>query len=227
MEAGEGWGADDWKGARGGDQAESKANGHHMLEAQAPTQEAAEDGAHRPERRCPERLRYRRQAVHVGLERVRQRDQPDADQRGEQKPDEATPRLFAEHEPRTDDDDQRLHLLEHDHGDEVPMEEGLREQDRRERRGAGADSDAGCDIGGTGAPQRDHRRDEQRQRHEDEHDVLAEDDGVGGGRVGEGLADQAVQAPHRRGDADEDDSGDAAETLRHRAEPSRADPARR
>jgi hypothetical protein len=56
----------------------------------------------------------------------------------EQEPDEPAPRLLAEHEPRADDDDQRLHLLQHDDGDEVAVEERLREQDRRDRRRAGA-----------------------------------------------------------------------------------------
>ena len=52
----------------------------------------------------------------------------------------AARRARARRRPR----DQRLHLLQHDDGDEVAVEERLREQDRRDRRGAGADGDPGC-----------------------------------------------------------------------------------
>src|SRR5690349_23102463 len=47
----------------------------------------------------------------------------------------------------TDDGDQRLRLLQDDDGDEVAVKERFREEDRRDRRGAGADGDSGGDEG--------------------------------------------------------------------------------
>ena len=56
----------------------------------------------------------------------------------------------------------------------------------------------------------------------DEHDVLAEDDRRRRRRVRERLADEAVEAPHGRGDADEDDPGDVGQALRHRSKRRRS-----
>ncbi len=131
-----------------------------------PGEIAAEHGAHAPEHGRAERLDDRRQPARVRSERVRERDQPDARERRQQEPGEARPRLLAEDEPRADDGDERLRLLQHEDGDEVAVEERLREEDRRDRRGAGADGDPGGDVARPGLPERAQRDGEQRQRQQ-------------------------------------------------------------
>ena len=195
------------------DQAEGETHRRDLLELEAPAEVAAEHGAHAPEPRRAERLDDRRQTLRVRRQRMLQRDQPDAGERGQQEPGEAWPRLLAEHEPRAGDGDERLHLLQHEHRDEVAVEERLREEDRGDGGGACADGDAGCDVARARAPERAQGDDEQRQGQGDEDDVLAEDDRRRTRRVRERLADQSVEPPHRRGDADEDDTGDVAQAL--------------
>ena len=194
-----------------------------MLEGQAPAQIPAENRAHPPEERGAERLRDRRQPGGMRGERMWERDQPNARERGEEEPREPATWLLSEHEPRAGDGDERLRLLQDDHRDEVPVEERLREEDGRRRRRARADQDPGEHVTRPRAPERDERGHEQRQRAQDEDDVLAEDDGRRGRRVRERLADQAVESPHRRRDADEDDAGDVGEARAHRSKRRRSD----
>ena len=138
--------ADDRQRGGARDQAEGEAHGRHLLELEPPGEIAAEHGAHAPERGGAERLDDRRQPVRVRIERMRQRDQPDAGERRQQEPREPRPRLLAENEPRAHDGDERLRLLQDEHRDEVAVEERLREEDRRDRRRARADGDAGGDV---------------------------------------------------------------------------------
>ena len=55
---------------------EREAHRRHLLEGQLEREEAAEDGAERPERRRAERVEDRRQAVQRDVERARKRHQP-------------------------------------------------------------------------------------------------------------------------------------------------------
>src|SRR5581483_923776 len=194
-----------------------------MLEIELPSEEAAEHGAEPPKGGGGQRLGDRREAVRVRIERMRKREQPDARKGGEEEPREPRPRLLAEHEPRADDGDQRLRLLQNDDGDEVAVEEGLREEDGRDRRRTGSDRDSCEHVGNAGAPERDERGNEQRQGARDEHDVLSEHDRRRRGRVRERLADEAVEPPHRGRDADEHDSRDVRDARRHRSKRRRSD----
>ena len=103
-----------------------------------------------------------------------------------------------------DDRDDRLDLLQDDRGDEVvAVHERLREQDRRERRRAGADHDCGENVPPAEPDDRHERRAEKRQRQQDEQDVLAEDDRRNGGRLRERRADPRVEPPERSRERDE------------------------
>ena len=120
------------------------------------------------------------------------------------------PRPLAEHERRADDGDERLDLLDHDRRDEVAVEERLGEEDRRDRRRAGADATAARDVPRARAPQTRAQRGQRaaaacrargsrarRRRSSSPTSSSAQR-----------LADDRVGAPHRRGDCDEHDSRD-------------------
>ena len=78
------------------------------------------------------------------------------------------------------------------------------------------------DVTDPRVPEREESGNEERDRAGDEHDVLPEDDRRRCRRVRERLADEAVEAPHGRGDADEDDPGNLGETLCHRSKRRRS-----
>ena len=88
---------------------------------------------------------------------MHERDQPDAGERRQQEPCEPRPRMLAEHEPGARDGDEGLRLLQHQHRDEVAVEERLREEDRRDRRRSCADRDARDHVTRAGTPQRNQR----------------------------------------------------------------------
>ena len=98
------------------------------------------------------------------------------------------------------------------------MDERLREEDRRDGRGAGAHGDSRGDVAPARADQPAERRDQERQRERDEQHVLAEDDRRRGGRLRERAPEQCIGSPQRGGEGDEDDSGDGEEPPRHSGE---------
>ena len=113
-----------------------------MLEAHHPGEVAPEHRAERPEDRRAERVQHRLQAVHRRMQRIRDTHQPGADQRRAEIEREPRAHALAEDDPRRDHRHDRLHLLQHDRRHEVGADdERLREEDRRDRRGAGADHD--------------------------------------------------------------------------------------
>ena len=100
----------------------------------------------------------------------------------------------------------RLHLLQHDGRDEVVVrEERLGEEDRRDRRRAGADRDRREDVAPAEPEHSGERAGGERQRQGDEDEVLAEDDRRGRRRRGQRPADPLVEAPERRRERDEHD----------------------
>ena len=117
-------------------------------------------------------------------------------------------RPLAEDNHRAEDREDRLHLLQDDGRDEVVVrEERFGEQDRGDRRGAGADCDRREDV--TPAEPEDSRKrtGRERQRQHDEYEVLAEDDRRGRRRRRQRPADPLVEPPERRSERDERDAG--------------------
>ena len=103
------------------------------------------------------------------MERVLDAHEPGADDRRDEEEREASPGPLAEDQARTDDRDDGLNLLQDDRRDEVvAVHERLGEQDRRERRGAGADHDRGDDVPPAEPDDGDERPREKRQREQDE-----------------------------------------------------------
>ena len=92
-----------------------------MLERQAARQVATEDGPEPPEHRRAEREDDRLEPRRVDVERLRERDQPDAEQCRDEEPDETPSRLLAEDHACRRDHDQRLHLLQDDRSDRIPF----------------------------------------------------------------------------------------------------------
>ncbi len=186
-------------------ESEREAQRRDVLEAHVAREVATEDGAERPERRGPERVERRLETVDRRMEGVLHAHQPRADERRDEEKGEAASRPFAENHAGADDGDDRLDLLQDDRGDEVvAVDERLREQDRRERRRAGADHDRGEDV----PPARDERRRRSAAPRNGSvsrtsSDVLAEDDRRNGGRLGERCTDPRVESPERRGERDE------------------------
>ena len=86
----------------------------------------------------------------------------------------------------------------------VAVDECLREEDRRDGRRAGADHGGGEDVPPAEPQERRQRRDEERQRDGDEHEVLAEHDRRHLRRTREGNADPRIEPPERRRDGDQD-----------------------
>ena len=124
-------------------------------------------------------------------------------------------RPLAEDEPRADDRDERLDLLEDDGRDGVAVDERLREEDRRDRGSAHADHDGGRDVARACAADGHERGRDQRKRQEHEHEVLAEHDRRGLRRLRERLSQQGVGSPERRRDRDEDRARDRDEPSFH------------
>ena len=130
------------------------------------------------------------------MQRLRHADQPRADERGREVEREPRARPLAEDDRRGDDRHDRLHLLQHDGRHEVgALDECLGEEDRRDRRRAGADHDRREDVA---PPQAEHgreRAERKRQRDEHEREVLAEDDRRDFCRMRQRRADPGVEAP--------------------------------
>src|SRR5439155_26006995 len=121
------------------------------------------------------------------------------------------------------DRDQGLHLLEQDRREHAARADNrLCEEDRRDRRRSGADDDSCEHVARPRAPQLAQRREEQGQGQNDEDNVFAEDDRRGVDRIRQRLAKERISRPHGSSSRNEYDPGDAAESPRHRAEPTYA-----
>ena len=198
--------AEDEKGHERRREPEREAHRRDLLEREPEGEEAAEDGAERPETGRPEREECRLHAVQRDVERARERHQPRPGETRDEEEAEAGPRALPEDRRGEQHRDERLDLLQDDRGHRVSVHERLREQDRRERRRARADDDARRHVARASAPQRREGGHDHREQDEDEHDVLAEHDRRGLRRLREWTAQQRVGPPQPSRDGDGNDT---------------------
>ncbi len=198
--------AEDEDGDERGRQSECEPRRSHLLERKPQSQEAAQDGAERPEARRSECEERRLRALERDVERTGKHRQPHPRKAAEEEEAEPGPWTLTEDRGSQQHGDERLDLLQDDRRHRVAAHEGLGEENRRQRRRSRSD-DNGCgDVAGPRAPQRRKRGDDDGEHDRDEDEVLSEDDRRRLCRVREWLAQQRVGSPQPRRDGDRDDT---------------------
>ncbi len=184
---------------RGG-QAEQEAQDGEVAQPDLGADHPAEHGAGGPQGGSAHGQPRGEARGHGHLERVREGQQPGADERRDQEHRVPQRDPLLEQPPGHHHGDHRLELLQHHRRDRGAVlrgvDERLREQHGGERRRAGADDqDRGLGAGRRPA-ERAQRGQHPRQRHQDDDHVLEEHDGRGGVRaVDQRQPQQRVAAP--------------------------------